>query len=391
MIRTRRKFLASMGIAGVIGLVSSSVAQDDYRVIPVPGTEPTIQDGVDAATPGDLVLVDDGTYTESVRITTPEITLRGADRNAVVVDGEFRRNHGIVVDADGVSVENLTAHHFTGNAVYWRGVEGFRGSYLTAYNNGYYGIYAYGSRDGRFEHSYASGHPDAGFYLGRNRPYEAVISDVIAEYNVIGYSGTSTGEDLTIRDSTFRHNMVGILPNTLDSADPPQRSSHIVGNEIYENNYLDAPNAEVSYPLFGMGLLAWGGNDNLIEDNEVRDHEHFGVAAQPHVVEPSGNVVRGNSVQGSGTADLALGSPAGANNQFSENEFENSLPPSIESGASSGSNRVTDVFGELEQRVENDQLGTGDWRDQPVPDDQPTMDDSSAPPRPAGKDASWGE
>ena len=391
MDRTRRGLLATLGVAGTIGFASSFVAQDDYETVRVPGAQPTIQEGVDAASPRDLVLVDDGTYAESVRITTPEITLRGADRNAVVVDGEFRRNHGIVVDADGVAVENLTVRHFTGNAVYWRGVEGFRASYVTAYNDGYYGIYAYDSRDGRFEFSYASGHPDAGFYLGRNAPYEAVVSDVVAEYNVLGYSGTSTGADLTIRDSIWRNNQAGIVPNTLDTADAPQRSSHIVGNEVYENNYGDAPNGQLGYPLLGMGILAWGGNDNLIENNEVRDHEHFGVVAQPHVVEPSGNAVRENSVQGSGTADLALGRPAGADNQFSENTFESGLPPSIESDASSGSRRVTAVFEELERRVENDQLGTGDWREQPVPDDQPTMVDPGAPPRPAGKDTSWGE
>ena len=380
-----------MGIAGGMGFVSSSVAQDDYETIRVPEAQPTIQGGVNAANPGDLVLVDDGTYGESVRITTPEITLRGVDRNAVIVDGEFQRNHGIVIDADGVAIENLTARHFTGNAVYWREVVGFRGSYLTAYNNGYYGIYAYGSRDGRFEYSYASGHPDAGFYLGRNRPYDAVISNVTAEYNVIGYSGTSTGANLTIQDSVWRHNQAGIVPNTLGTSDPPQRSSHIVGNEVSENNYLDAPNGQLGYPLFGMGIVAWGGNDNLIEDNEVRDHEHFGVVAQPHVVEPSGNVVRENTVQGSGTADLALGAPAGTGNQFSGNTFDSSLPPSIESDASSASSRVTAVFDELGRRVENGRLGTGDWREQPVPDEQPTMDDSGASPRPAGKDTSWGE
>ena len=391
MDRTRRNVLAAMGAAGMVEFVSSATAQDDYETIRVPGSQPTIQDGVDAATPGDLVLVDDGTYAESVRIETPEITLRGADRNAVVVDGEFERNHGIVIEADGVAVENLTVRHFTGNAVHWRGVEGFRASYVTAYNNGYYGIYAYGSRDGRFEFSYASGHPDAGFYLGRNHPYEAVVADVVAEYNVIGYSGTSTGADLTIRDSTWRHNLAGIVPNTLDRADPPQRSSHIVGNEVYENNYADAPNTEVSYPFFGMGIAAWGGNDNLIEDNEVRDHEHFGVVVQPHVVEPSGNVIRENTVQDSGTADLALGTPAGDGNRFVGNTFETSLPRDIETDASGGAERVTAVFDELDRRVENGRLGTGDWRDQPVPDDRPTMPDPGAPPRPAGKEVSWDE
>jgi len=80
-------------------------------------------------------------------------------------------------------------------------VEGFRSSFLTGYNNGYYGLYAYDSTDGRFEYSYASGHPDAGFYCGWNQPFEAVVADVVAEYNAIGYSETSTGEGIVVKDS----------------------------------------------------------------------------------------------------------------------------------------------------------------------------------------------
>ena len=43
--------------------------------------------------------------------------------------------------------------------------KGLQGSYLTAYNNGDYGVYAFDAVDGVLEHSYASGSPDAGFIL----------------------------------------------------------------------------------------------------------------------------------------------------------------------------------------------------------------------------------
>ena len=361
----------------------------DFDTVRVPDDHPTIQAGVDAASAGDLVLVEPGTYAEAVRVNTPNLTIRGRDRNRVVLDGEFDRSNGVQVWADGVALENLTARHFQGTAFYWSGVEGFRGSFLTAYNDGYYGVYAYDSRDGRFEHSYASGHPDAGFYLGRNRPYDAVVEDVVAEHNAIGYSGTSTGGDLTVGDSVWRYNKVGILPNTLDTADPPQRGSRIVGNEVYGNDDEDAPALSDPYPLIGMGILLWGGSENVVEENRVGDHSRFGVVAQHNVVEPANNVVRENEVGGSEVADLALGTPAGEGNRFSANEFSTSLPGDIETDGSEGSAEVTEAFEELERVVEAGEFPAGDWRDQPAPGDQPTMPDPEAAPRPADRATSW--
>ena len=85
----------------------------------VPQDYPTIQAAVDAAAPGDLVLIDRGTYREQVEVTTPGLTLRGVDRNDVVIDGEFQRPNGVsVLFADGVAVENMTAINNTSNGFY---------------------------------------------------------------------------------------------------------------------------------------------------------------------------------------------------------------------------------------------------------------------------------
>src|SRR5436189_6016324 len=63
----------------------------------IAGDYQTIQGAVDAASPGDWILVGPGDYKEQgdpgqpepagVLITTPDIHLRGMDRTAVVVDG----------------------------------------------------------------------------------------------------------------------------------------------------------------------------------------------------------------------------------------------------------------------------------------------------------------
>ncbi len=190
-------------------------ASGDAGTLRVPDDYGTIQEAVDAASTGDLVLVAPGTYEEAVNVTTDDLTIRGLDRNEVVLEGNFELENGVrILEADGVVVENMTAQNYTGNGFFWTGVDGFRGSYLTAIRNGDYGLYAFGSRNGVFEHSYGSGSPDAGVYVGQCYPCNTLIDDFVSEYNGLGYSGTNSGGDLWIVNSVFRHNKAGIVPNS---------------------------------------------------------------------------------------------------------------------------------------------------------------------------------
>ena len=50
------------------------------HIIHVPVDKPTIQGAVDAAQPGDLILVAPGTYHEAVKVCTSDLTIRGEDR-----------------------------------------------------------------------------------------------------------------------------------------------------------------------------------------------------------------------------------------------------------------------------------------------------------------------
>ena len=56
----------------------------------VPDEYPTIQAAVDAARPGQMILIAPQVYHEAVRVKTPGITIRGQDRNRVILDGSFQ-------------------------------------------------------------------------------------------------------------------------------------------------------------------------------------------------------------------------------------------------------------------------------------------------------------
>lgn len=302
----------------------------------VPADYPTIQNAVDAAAPGDLVLIDEGIYREQVDVTTPYLTIRGVDRQDVIIDGEFTRPNAInVAAADGVAVENLTVRNATVNGLFFTSLTGYRASHVTATNNGVYGVYSFDADDGLFEHSYASGSPDAGFYIGQCNPCDAVIRDVVAEWNGLGYSGTNASGNLFIVDSVWRHNVGGIVPNTLDTELlPPFEDVTIVGNLVHDNDNLDAPALSGAWGSFGAGITLAGGNDSLVARNRVVNHERTGIFVTPNMSKrfwmSGGNEVRENVVAGSGVADLTFSGIAQADNCFEGNTVRTTAPPGLQ-------------------------------------------------------------
>ena len=325
---------------GVLAIDNAYSPKELHAILRVPEEFSTIQAAVNAAVPGDMVSIGTNTnpdraYHESVRVKTPNITIRGRDRNTVILDGQYKLDDGFEVLADNVVIENMTARHFVGNGFYWTGVTGYRGSYLTAYANGDYGIYSYSATNGQFDHSLAAGHPDSGFYIGACHPCNALITNVISEDNALGFSGTNAGGNLVISNSIWRNNMSGIDPNTLDSEpNPPQDGDTIINNLVENNNNVDAPAKELEYPAIGNGILLGGGNNNIVEGNRVSGHKYYGILVISNIDknfwQPSGNTVKNNVITNSGVADLALASLSAGNNCFSDNKVARTVPPFLQ-------------------------------------------------------------
>ena len=353
----------------------------------VPDDYETIQDAVNASDPGDLVLIKPGIYYEEVVVNVPSITIRGWDRNKTIIDGEFERGNGILVaGVDGVTIENITARNALLNGFYWATVKGYRGSYLTAYNNGDYGVYAFDAVDGVLDHSYATGSPDAGFYIGQCYPCDAIVDNVVSEYNGLGYSGTNSGGSLYITSSIFRNNKGGLAPNTLDSELlPPERETFIIGNLIENNNNYNSPATNSTYLSYGNGVVIAGGNNNIIKNNVIVDHDLYGViltaSMDVNYWPAHGNRVEKNLILSSRKADIAVSGVSNLANCFEGNYFNTSIPPGLQAWNGCEKNIIplsSDLSGLWSTIARLIYANTGgfyqdDWRTLPEPKPQENM------------------
>ena len=370
------------------------------RVLRVPDDYATIQSAVDEARPGDMVLVGPGVYRESVIVETDQIVIRGLDRNEVVIDGEFDRENGIIVFSDGVAVENLTVRNNTENGLIFTGdydhdlvLTGYRASYVTAHNNGSYGIYAFNATHGLIEHSYGSGHPESAFYIGQCSPCNALLIDSIGENNTFGYTGTNASTGLYIAANRFVDNRIGAAPHSGSHEElPPQRDSVLVGNYVASNNspvnlLSDRTHDIDTFFHIGVGIWIRGGNDNLITRYLLVDNLNAAVLVEPNIDSeqwiPSGNRVLDNSMTGSNFDLVLIVSDDGEGplgNCFEGNEAEVTLPADLEVRAACSAEPT-----QLNELVSTDgfhdiaEIETS-YRDVAAPPPQPQMPDASTAP-----------
>jgi hypothetical protein len=248
----------------------------------------TIQEAVDAVTPGGWILIGPGDYKQAssrsiegaygddragaaVLVRTPNIHIRGMNRNTVMIDGtkpgspqcsaakadqnfgaaegeQFAGNNGVVVyKASGVWLQNFSTCNFLGSnaggdSVWFDGggasghqeIGTWWGEYLSStstYWAGHgqpsdeYGIYAsntYGP--GIFDHTYANNMSDSGYYIGACPDCKSTINHSKSEGNDLGYSGSNSGGHIVIENSEFVNNEEGVATQSQnnDDAPPPQ-------------------------------------------------------------------------------------------------------------------------------------------------------------------------
>lgn len=333
--------------------------------IRVPEDAATLADAADRVSPGGVILIGPGTYEEQLLIDTPDVTVRGVDRNETVIDGGGIRPYGVVAIAEGVRVENLTVTGATFYGVLFTGLydengpsaptadgyerwdpaefpplERFLVDHVTAYNNGLYGIYAFNARQGVIRDSYASGSADSGFYVGQCEDCGILVTGNVAERNAVGFENANASDSLVIAGNRFSGNRVGLtLLSSYQEAFTPQRGNRVVGNLLSENAEPDSPSQADG--AFATGVGIGGGQGNAFERNRIAGNARAGVILTNTEDIPSiGNRFSGNVFEANGVdvANTSAGrSPAsGTCVDGTVSTWPAELAPQLAAGCSGG-------------------------------------------------------
>ena len=275
----------------------------------------SVQGAVDAAQAGDLILIDPGVYTEEVIVNTPDIVIRGRDRNTVFVDGLHSATTGITVAADGVAIENLTIRNYLGDAIIVDGVgrpaplNRFRALHVTTSNTGGNGISLRNTTNAEVRQAWLSGHASAGVSISECTSCATLVTTTLVEFSARGFSVTGANGGVSIFSSTSRNNRSGIVVE--DGPTQPTADASIAANLVLNNGFTSSPNNELSWDTsFGTGIHVGGTLGTKILANRIAGNTRAGVVLSPNVAGTSGDPiaaqVEGNVITGHPESDIVL-------------------------------------------------------------------------------------
>ncbi|MER6443181.1 MULTISPECIES: right-handed parallel beta-helix repeat-containing protein [unclassified Streptomyces] len=343
MTKRQMAYLACTAAVMVSGLGAAPSA--DHRTVHRVRPGESIQKAVDTAKPGDVVLVSPGTYHESVRITVPELTVRGyGARRTVLVPGPApardacaKSGNGICVTGTdsspltGVTVGALTVRGFAKQGLWASGTDGLTVQGVTAENNGQWGIAQERSVRGVFRNNIARGNGDAGLFVANTVSTEegardtrgTVLSDNLLVGNRIGITVRRL-RDLDVDHNEATGNCAGVFV-VGDENKPSAGALTVRRNYVHANN-KSCPKTPRLPALQGSGIVLTGAEDTLVTRNQVVGNVGASPLSGGIVLFKSfvgaadrGNEIRDNLALRNVPADLADRDAAGTDNVFRNN------------------------------------------------------------------------
>jgi hypothetical protein len=312
----------------------------------------SLQRAVDAAGPGDTVLLASGTYRESVRVTKSGVTLRGTGNTVIAPAASSsnacaRAGSGICVEGtdghpvENVTIESLTLSGFSKNGVWSSRADGLTVRQVTAEKNGQWGISQERSTRGTFVDNTLRDNGNAGLYLANTFTTEAGATDTHG--TLIGRNrlqGNRIGitlkrlRNLTVATNDMTANCAAVFVIG-DENKPRAGALTLSDNYIHKNNKLCPKTARVPV-VQGGGIVLTGGTENiLMTRNTIIDN----VGTSPFSggivlfkswlgVPNERNQVIGNMLQRNSPADLVK-ADTGKDNTFQGNSCRASKPAGL--------------------------------------------------------------
>ncbi|MFF7445765.1 MULTISPECIES: right-handed parallel beta-helix repeat-containing protein [unclassified Streptomyces] len=352
MMKTHVAYLACATALAGVGLgAGPSVAADHMIHVVFPGD--SIQKVVDAAQPGDTVLLTPGTYRQSVKVSTPGLTLRGMGHETVLEPARTKaaescgeNGNGICVvgkkdkNLKDVTIASLTVRGFAKAGVFAVGTDKLTVRNVTAVKNGVWGIAQEHAVRSVLRKNTARDNGDAGLFLANTVRSEEGAEDTrgtVVEGNLL--KGNRIGltvrrlRNLTVAHNRVTGNCAGVF--VVGDENKPRAGALTVRDNRVERNNKSCPKTARLDALQGSGIVLTGVEDSLVTKNHVtnnvgRSSMSGGIVLIKSFVGTTNqrNRITGNQLKDNAPADL-VNTDTGKDNTFHGNSCRASQPAGL--------------------------------------------------------------
>ena len=345
--------LASFATTTASLMLASPAAAAVHRVFP----GESIQAAVDAASPGDTILVEPGTYQEDpaneygLHVTTDNLRVIGKVQGGKGEAGKVRLLHngdqqtGVFAappgcgfrdsecdgELQGFYIRGFTVEGFPQNGIQTRWVNGFRFVRNESVNNLNNGIYPTLSANGLVRNNVSYGSLDTSMWVAGSENVRVVGNELYG--SPIGFEIT-VSNNVRVSHNDIHDNTVGVglfHPNAAGNPQIPVMADWVIQNNKIYNNNLPNPAPPGSFQAGlppGGGILLLGVSDHVVRKNTIKNNGFVGIGvlgwcSATELGDPSRNCI--NSPP---QAD-----PSSNNNLIAKNELKDngqSPPPGFE-------------------------------------------------------------